>query len=274
MNGLLAALAGANVINGLGALEFGLTFDYAKFMLDVDCARMIRAVLAGIPLTDEQLALDVIARVGPGGQYLGQKHTSQHMRERTQARLFDRQSRHGWSEQALPISWSARASKPVRLWLPTSRRRSRTRLAPRSRKSSPDSSPDRREPRARFAGRGPRVATDTSPSDPERSHKEPLMLSQKAIKTLDRRHIIHSWSVQADIRPPVLERGEGVYFWDGDGNRYLDFSSGLVNLSIGHQHPTVVQAIKDEAETLLRACGLGLRVAVQAWPGPRRGHAG
>ena len=102
MNGLLAALAGANVINGLGALEFGLTFDYAKFMLDVECARMIRAVLAGIPLTDEQLALDVIAKVGPGGQYLSHKHTSQHMRERSQATLFDRQSRHAWSQQATP----------------------------------------------------------------------------------------------------------------------------------------------------------------------------
>ena len=102
MNGLLAALAGANVINGLGALEFGLTFDYAKFMLDVDCARMIRAILAGIPLTDEQLALDVIAEVGPGGQYLSHKHTSRHMRERSRARLFDGQSRHAWSQQAAP----------------------------------------------------------------------------------------------------------------------------------------------------------------------------
>jgi trimethylamine--corrinoid protein Co-methyltransferase len=102
MNGLLAALAGANVVNGLGALEFGLTFDYAKFMLDVDCARMIRAILAGIPLTDEQLALDVIAEVGPGGQYLSHKHTSRHMRERSQAKLFDRQSRHAWSRQATP----------------------------------------------------------------------------------------------------------------------------------------------------------------------------
>ncbi len=102
MNGLLAALAGANVINGLGALEFGLTFDYAKFMLDVDCARMIRAILGGIPLTDEQLALDVIEEVGPGGQYLSHKHTSRHMRERSQARLFDRQSRYAWSGQTKP----------------------------------------------------------------------------------------------------------------------------------------------------------------------------
>ncbi|MEE4275946.1 MAG: aminotransferase class III-fold pyridoxal phosphate-dependent enzyme [Thermoleophilia bacterium] len=79
------------------------------------------------------------------------------------------------------------------------------------------------------------------------------MLSQETIKTLDRRHIIHSWSVQAAVNPRVLERGEGVHFWDGDGKRYLDFSSALVNLSVGYQHPKVIQAMKDEAEKICYA---------------------
>src|SRR5207248_2676913 len=43
---------------------------------------------------------------------------------------------------------------------------------------------------------------------------------------------------------------EGRYFWDYDGNRYLDFASQLVNVSIGHSHPKIVQAIKDQADTL------------------------
>jgi taurine--2-oxoglutarate transaminase len=76
------------------------------------------------------------------------------------------------------------------------------------------------------------------------------MLSQEAIKALDRRHIIHSWSVQADLDPMVVETGEGVYFWDADGNKYLDFSSALVNLNVGYQHPKVVQAIAEQAEKL------------------------
>jgi taurine---2-oxoglutarate transaminase len=47
-----------------------------------------------------------------------------------------------------------------------------------------------------------------------------------------------------------VERAEGRYFFDYDGNRYLDFASQLVNVSIGHSHPKVVQAIKDQAERL------------------------
>ncbi|MGD8517447.1 MAG: aminotransferase class III-fold pyridoxal phosphate-dependent enzyme, partial [Anaerolineae bacterium] len=79
------------------------------------------------------------------------------------------------------------------------------------------------------------------------------MLSKETIKTLDRRHIVHSWSVQANLDPMVVETGKGVYFWDADGNKYLDFSSALVNLNIGYQHPKVVQAIKDQAEKLCYA---------------------
>ncbi len=102
MNVLVAALAGASILNGLGTLEFGLTFDYAKFMLDVECARMIQAVVAGIPLTEAQMALDVIAEVGPGGEFLTHDHTLQHMRERSQVTLFDRRSREAWSNLESP----------------------------------------------------------------------------------------------------------------------------------------------------------------------------
>jgi taurine--2-oxoglutarate transaminase len=76
------------------------------------------------------------------------------------------------------------------------------------------------------------------------------MLSEETIKSLDRRHLIHSWSVQADLDPMVVESGKGVYFWDTDGNKYLDLSSALVNLNVGYQHPKVVQAIKAQAEKL------------------------
>jgi trimethylamine--corrinoid protein Co-methyltransferase len=102
MNGLLAALAGADFINGLGALDFALTFDYAKLMLDIECVRQIKAILRGVPVTDAHLALDVIEEIGPAGQYLAHKHTTRHMRELARPGLFDRQSRHAWSQQAVP----------------------------------------------------------------------------------------------------------------------------------------------------------------------------
>ncbi len=65
-----------------------------------------------------------------------------------------------------------------------------------------------------------------------------------------KRYVLYSWSVQDQINPIPVERAEGRYFWDYDGNRYLDFASQLVNVSIGHSHPKVVQAIKDQAEKL------------------------
>src|SRR5256885_15832783 len=63
-------------------------------------------------------------------------------------------------------------------------------------------------------------------------------------------YVLYSWSVQNAINPIAVERADGRYFWDYDGNRYLDFASQLVNVSIGHSHPKVVQAIRDQAEKL------------------------
>src|SRR5215831_21329668 len=66
----------------------------------------------------------------------------------------------------------------------------------------------------------------------------------------DRRYVIHSWSVQSALSPLPVAGAEGRYFWDYEGKRYLDFASQLVNVSIGHQHPKVVAAIKEQAEKL------------------------
>src|SRR5436189_5256523 len=75
-------------------------------------------------------------------------------------------------------------------------------------------------------------------------------LDAKRIQELDAKHVLHSWSVQSQIAPLPVAGAEGRYFWDYDGNRYLDFCSQLVNVSIGHSHPKIVQAIKDQAEKL------------------------
>jgi len=66
----------------------------------------------------------------------------------------------------------------------------------------------------------------------------------------DRRYVFHSWSAQAALDPVVVTGASGSYFWDSDGRRYLDFSSQLVNVNIGHQHPAVVEAIVEQARTL------------------------
>jgi taurine---2-oxoglutarate transaminase len=75
-------------------------------------------------------------------------------------------------------------------------------------------------------------------------------LDAKRIQELDRRHVLHSWSVQNQISPLPVAGAEGRYFWDHDGKRYLDFASQLVNVNLGHQHPKVVAAIVEQAEKL------------------------
>lgn len=71
-----------------------------------------------------------------------------------------------------------------------------------------------------------------------------------AVKAADRAHVFHSWSAQELIDPLAVAGAEGSYFWDYDGRRYLDFSSGLVYTNIGYQHPKVVAAIQEQAATM------------------------
>ncbi|MFC8129773.1 aspartate aminotransferase family protein [Streptomyces sp. NPDC057302] len=71
-----------------------------------------------------------------------------------------------------------------------------------------------------------------------------------AVKAADRAHVFHSWSAQDLIDPLAVAGAEGSYFWDYEGNRYLDFTSGLVFTNIGYQHPKVVAAIQEQAATM------------------------
>ncbi|MET3805932.1 taurine--2-oxoglutarate transaminase [Nakamurella sp. UYEF19] len=70
------------------------------------------------------------------------------------------------------------------------------------------------------------------------------------IRKLDREHVFHSWSAQALIDPIPIAGALGSEFWDYDGNRYLDFSSQLVNVNIGYQHPKLIAAITEYASKL------------------------
>ena len=70
------------------------------------------------------------------------------------------------------------------------------------------------------------------------------------VHDLDRAHVFHSWSAQGALNPMLIAGGEGSYVWDYDGNRFLDFSSQLVNTNIGHQHPKVIAAIQAQAGKL------------------------
>ncbi|WP_159327159.1 aspartate aminotransferase family protein [Streptomyces tendae] len=76
---------------------------------------------------------------------------------------------------------------------------------------------------------------------------QPSPQAGAAVKAADRAHVFHSWSAQELIDPLAVAGAEGSYFWDYEGKRYLDFSSGLVYTNIGYQHPKVVAAIQEQA---------------------------
>jgi taurine--2-oxoglutarate transaminase len=75
-------------------------------------------------------------------------------------------------------------------------------------------------------------------------------LTTDEILRLNREYTFFSWSAQAKINPIVIDRAEGVYFWDPDGKRYLDFNSQLMSINIGHGNKRVADAIAEQAHKL------------------------
>jgi len=62
--------------------------------------------------------------------------------------------------------------------------------------------------------------------------------------------VFHSWSAQGALDPTVIAGALGSKFWDETGREWIDFASMLVNMNLGHQHPEMIQAIKDQADVL------------------------
>jgi len=73
---------------------------------------------------------------------------------------------------------------------------------------------------------------------------------EETVRRLDRAHVFHSWSAQALIDPLPIASASGSRFTDYAGTSYLDFSSQLVNVNIGYQHPKLVRAIADYAQSM------------------------
>ena len=78
----------------------------------------------------------------------------------------------------------------------------------------------------------------------------PPKMSAQEVVALNREYVFFTWAVQSAVSPIAAERAEGVYLWDVDGKRYIDFASQLMNVNTGHQHPNIIQAIKDQADKL------------------------
>src|SRR5262245_53683982 len=75
-------------------------------------------------------------------------------------------------------------------------------------------------------------------------------LSNDEILSLSKEHVFYTWSAQAKVNPIAVKRAEGVYFWDVDGKRYLDFNSMTMCVNIGHGDQRVIKAMQNQAAEL------------------------
>ncbi len=98
LTAVIPALAGANLIYGLGMLDSALTWDYAQMVMHNEFARMIQRVVAGIDVNDETMQADLLAAVGPGGEFISEEHTFKNMRKLSQTELIDRRARNTWQQ--------------------------------------------------------------------------------------------------------------------------------------------------------------------------------
>ena len=88
-------------------------------------------------------------------------------------------------------------------------------------------------------------------------------LSAAEIVDLSKRHTMFSWSAQGALNPIPMVRGEGIYFWDAAGKRYIDMNAQLMCVNIGHGDRRVIEAIKRQADELAYA-GPGMATPVRA----------
>jgi taurine--2-oxoglutarate transaminase len=75
------------------------------------------------------------------------------------------------------------------------------------------------------------------------------------IKKIDRQHVVYSWKAQRDVDPLVIERADGIYLWDADDNRYIDFCAGLLCVNIGHGNKHILDTMKNQMQKFTYVSG-------------------
>jgi trimethylamine--corrinoid protein Co-methyltransferase len=95
----MASIVMSDMLLGVGFLHGSRIWSYAEMLMDCEIFSIIRQMMQGIVVDDETLALEVIRAVGPGGNFLTQKHTRRHMRELFVPQFMDRRPYNEWQER-------------------------------------------------------------------------------------------------------------------------------------------------------------------------------
>jgi trimethylamine--corrinoid protein Co-methyltransferase len=95
----MASIVMSDMLLGVGFLHGSRIWSYEQMLMDCEIFEIVRRVMSGIEVNDETLALDTIKAVGPGGNFLTQKHTRAHMREIWVPNFMDRRPYNVWEEK-------------------------------------------------------------------------------------------------------------------------------------------------------------------------------
>jgi trimethylamine--corrinoid protein Co-methyltransferase len=95
----MASVVMSDMLLGVGLLHGSRLWSYEQMLMDCEIFSIVHKMMGGIPVDDETLALEAIRAVGPGGNFLAQKHTRKHMRELWLSTLMDRRPYDVWQEK-------------------------------------------------------------------------------------------------------------------------------------------------------------------------------
>jgi len=114
MSTLAGLLAGVDMLNMGGLLDALKVFDFAKAVIDDEIAQMLKRVKRGLEFSEGELALDIVAKVGPSGSFMMSPHTIKRMKTTALLpKLADRDSRDSWEKKGA-LDTHARAMRRVR----------------------------------------------------------------------------------------------------------------------------------------------------------------
>ncbi len=114
MSGMGGIVSGMDMFNIGGLIDALKTFDFAKAVIDDEVAQMMKRVKRGISFSDEDLAVDLIKQIGPGGSYIVAKHTISRMKtEAVMTKIADRDARVAWERKG-SMDTQAHAMKKVK----------------------------------------------------------------------------------------------------------------------------------------------------------------
>jgi trimethylamine--corrinoid protein Co-methyltransferase len=110
----MASLVMSDMLLGVGFLHGSRIWSYAEMLMDCEIYSIVRQMMQGIVVDDETLALDVIRAVGPGGNFLTQKHTRRHMRELFVPQYMDRRPYNEWQERRDgAVDWATAKARQI-----------------------------------------------------------------------------------------------------------------------------------------------------------------